>query len=74
MIDHITVLFSGHSDTVMGVICTNNEELCNRLRFLQNCKAVDLLSFVCYIKYLTLLEIVSFKLNYTHSWTYDFKF
>ena len=39
MIDHITVLFSGHSDTVMGVICTNNEELCNRLRFLQNCKA-----------------------------------
>ena len=26
----------------MGVICTNNEELCNKLRFLQNCKYTEL--------------------------------
>ena len=52
--DH-TVLFSGHSDTVMGVICTNNEELCNRLRFLQNCKSVDPLGF---------LSVVSFHFHY----------
>ena len=30
---------TGHSDVVMGVVCTNNEELSKKLRYLQNGKA-----------------------------------
>ena len=27
---------TGHSDVVMGVICTNNEELNKKMKYLQN--------------------------------------
>ena len=30
------MFFAGHSDVCMGVIATNDDELCNRMRFLQN--------------------------------------
>lgn len=32
----VTKYLNGHSDVVMGVICTNNEELNKRLKYLQN--------------------------------------
>ncbi|XP_015747700.1 PREDICTED: cystathionine gamma-lyase-like [Acropora digitifera] len=41
--------FSGHSDTVMGVICTNNDELCNKLRFLQNALGPVPSPFDCFL-------------------------
>lgn len=45
----VTKYLNGHSDTVMGVICTNNDELCNRLRFLQNSIGPVPSPFDCYL-------------------------
>lgn len=45
----VTKYMNGHSDTVMGVICTNNEEICNRLRFLQNSIGPVPSPFDCYL-------------------------
>ena len=33
-----TKYINGHSDVIMGVVTTNNEELNNKLKFLQNGK------------------------------------
>lgn len=36
--DHLPLIFSGHSDVVMGLVSLNNEELHEKLRFLQYCE------------------------------------
>ena len=36
VVHSVTKYIGGHSDVVMGVICTNNEELYTKLRFIQN--------------------------------------
>jgi cystathionine gamma-lyase len=36
VVHSVTKYISGHSDVVMGVVCTNTEELYRRLRFIQN--------------------------------------
>lgn len=33
---HVLHFYTGHSDVVMGVVCTNSEDLYTRLRFVQN--------------------------------------
>lgn len=45
----VTKYMNGHSDTVMGVMCTNNDEICNRLRFLQNAIGPVPSPFDCYL-------------------------
>ncbi|KAJ7358792.1 hypothetical protein OS493_021571 [Desmophyllum pertusum] len=45
----VTKYMNGHSDTVMGVMCTNNDELCNKLRFLQNSIGPVPSPFDCYL-------------------------
>ncbi|XP_074612146.1 cystathionine gamma-lyase-like [Acropora palmata] len=45
----VTKYLNGHSDTVMGVICTNNDELCSKLRFLQNALGPVPSPFDCYL-------------------------
>jgi len=45
----VTKYLNGHSDTVMGVICTNNDELCHKLRFLQNALGPVPSPFDCYL-------------------------
>ncbi len=36
VVHSVTKYIGGHSDVVMGVVCTNNEDLYKRLRFIQN--------------------------------------
>ena len=36
VVHSVTKFIGGHSDVVMGVVCTNNEDLYTRLRFIQN--------------------------------------
>ena len=36
VVHSVTKYIGGHSDVVMGVVCTNNEALYQRLRFVQN--------------------------------------
>mmetsp|Transcript_38965 Transcript_38965/g.58540 ORF Transcript_38965/g.58540 Transcript_38965/m.58540 type:complete len:460 (-) Transcript_38965:533-1912(-) len=36
VVHSVTKYIGGHSDVVMGVVCTNNEELYKKLRFVQN--------------------------------------
>lgn len=36
--DHLPLIFSGHSDVVMGLVSLNNDELHEKLRFLQYCE------------------------------------
>ena len=40
----VCVYASGHSDVVMGAICTNNEEVFKKLKYLQNCKLMKSLT------------------------------
>ncbi|HLX54332.1 MAG TPA: aminotransferase class I/II-fold pyridoxal phosphate-dependent enzyme [Aquella sp.] len=42
---------SGHSDTTSGVICTNNEEVATKIKFLQNALGVALAPFDCWLLY-----------------------
>lgn len=36
VVHSVTKYIGGHSDVVMGVVCTNDDDLYNRLRFIQN--------------------------------------
>lgn len=45
----VTKYMNGHSDTVMGVMCTNDDEICNKLRFLQNAIGPVPSPFDCYL-------------------------
>ncbi len=42
---------SGHSDTTAGVICTNNDEIATKIKFLQNALGVALAPFDCWLLY-----------------------
>jgi cystathionine beta-lyase len=42
---------SGHSDTTSGVICTNNDEIATKIKFLQNALGVALAPFDCWLLY-----------------------
>lgn len=45
----VTKYMNGHSDVVMGAICTNNEGIAERLRFLQNAIGTVPSPFDCYL-------------------------
>lgn len=36
VLNSVTKYINGHSDVVMGTVCTNSDELCEKLRFIQN--------------------------------------
>ena len=40
----VTKYINGHSDVVMGVLATSNEELYNKLKFFQNCAQQELVA------------------------------
>lgn len=44
-----TKYINGHSDVIMGVVTTNNEELNNKLKFLQNACGIVPSPFDCYL-------------------------
>lgn len=48
VVHSITKYINGHSDVVMGAICTNNKELHDKLKFLQNAMGVIPAPFDCY--------------------------
>lgn len=45
----VTKYMNGHSDVCMGVIATNDDELCSRMRFLQNAIGPVPSPFDCYL-------------------------
>ncbi|XP_067028412.1 cystathionine gamma-lyase-like [Acropora muricata] len=45
----VTKYLNGHSDTVMGVICADNDEICNKLRYLQNALGPVPSPFDCFL-------------------------
>ena len=45
----VTKYINGHSDVVMGVVCVNDDELCKRLRFVQNGVGAVPSPFDCYL-------------------------
>jgi len=49
VVHSVTKYINGHSDVVMGVLATNNEELFNRLKFLQNSIGAVPSPFDCYL-------------------------
>jgi len=49
VVHSVTKYLNGHSDVVMGVACTNNAELENKLRFLQNAIGAVPSPFDCYL-------------------------
>lgn len=36
VVHSVTKYIGGHSDVVMGVVCTSNDEIYNKLKFIQN--------------------------------------
>lgn len=51
VIHSATKHLSGHSDTTAGVICTNNDEIASKIKFLQNALGVALPPFECWLLY-----------------------
>ncbi|XP_070564306.1 cystathionine gamma-lyase-like [Ptychodera flava] len=49
VVHSVTKYLNGHSDCIMGVIVTNNDELHERLRFLQNALGAVPSPFDCYL-------------------------
>ena len=49
VVHSVTKYIGGHSDVVMGVVCTNNEEIYRRLRFIQNGVGAVPSPFDCYL-------------------------
>lgn len=45
----LTKYMNGHTDVIMGAVCTNNEELADRLRFLQNAVGAIPSPFDCFL-------------------------
>jgi len=45
----VTKYLNGHSDTVMGVICADDDEICNKLRYLQNALGPVPSPFDCFL-------------------------
>lgn len=49
VVHSVTKYIGGHSDVVMGVVCTNDEEIYTRLRFIQNGIGAVPSPFDCYL-------------------------
>jgi cystathionine gamma-lyase len=49
VVHSVTKYLGGHSDVVMGVIATSNEEIYTKLKFLQNCIGAVPAPFDCYM-------------------------
>eukprot|EP00581_Thalassiosira_minuscula_P008080 CAMPEP_0183704382 /NCGR_PEP_ID=MMETSP0737-20130205/1713_1 /TAXON_ID=385413 /ORGANISM="Thalassiosira miniscula, Strain CCMP1093" /LENGTH=478 /DNA_ID=CAMNT_0025931225 /DNA_START=141 /DNA_END=1577 /DNA_ORIENTATION=- len=49
VVHSVTKYINGHSDVVMGVVCTNNEEVYHQLRFTQNGVGAVPSPFDCYL-------------------------
>ncbi len=49
VVHSVTKYLNGHSDVVMGVVCTNNAQIENKLRFLQNSIGAIPSPFDCYL-------------------------
>lgn len=49
VVHSVTKYINGHSDVVMGAVCTNDETLYNKLRFLQNGIGSVPSPFDCYL-------------------------
>lgn len=49
VVHSVTKYINGHSDVVMGVVCTNNEEIYKSLRFTQNGVGAVPSPFDCYL-------------------------
>mmetsp|Transcript_32682 Transcript_32682/g.68733 ORF Transcript_32682/g.68733 Transcript_32682/m.68733 type:complete len:279 (+) Transcript_32682:694-1530(+) len=49
VVHSVTKYINGHSDVVMGVVCTNNEEIYQQLRFTQNGVGAVPSPFDCYL-------------------------
>ena len=49
VVHSVTKYIGGHSDVVMGVVCTNSTELYNKLRFIQNGMGAVPSPFDCFL-------------------------
>ena len=49
VVHSVTKYINGHSDVVMGAVCTNDESLYNKLKFLQNGIGSVPSPFDCYL-------------------------
>lgn len=49
VVHSVTKYINGHSDVVMGVVCTNNENIYKQLRFIQNGVGAVPSPFDCYL-------------------------
>ena len=49
VVHSVTKYINGHSDVVMGVVCTNDEEIYKSLRFIQNGVGAVPSPFDCYL-------------------------
>jgi len=49
VVHSVTKYINGHSDVVMGVVCCNDEEIYNKLRFTQNGVGAVPSPFDCYL-------------------------
>jgi cystathionine gamma-lyase len=49
IVHSVTKYINGHSDVVMGVVCTNNEDVYKQLRFTQNGVGAVPSPFDCYL-------------------------
>lgn len=49
VVHSVTKYIGGHSDVVMGVVCTNNEDIYRQLRFTQNGVGAVPSPFDCYL-------------------------
>lgn len=49
VVHSVTKYINGHSDVVMGVVCTNSEDIYKQLRFIQNGVGAVPSPFDCYL-------------------------
>ena len=49
VVHSVTKYINGHSDVVMGVVCTNSEDIYKHLRFIQNGVGAVPSPFDCYL-------------------------
>ena len=49
MVHSVTKYINGHSDVVMGVVCCNDDDIYNQLRFTQNGVGAVPSPFDCYL-------------------------
>ena len=60
----------GHSDVVMGVVCTNSEELYTKLRFIQNGVGAVPSPFDCFLAHRG-LKTLHLRMEAAGRWVYS---